>query len=96
MMLHANRPARRPVPARYDRPTEFKLSMSPKTSSGPVPAWKTIVLLATIESLIMFIRQNEGTLAKNRRKDEFDKLTDEEVKMAEAIVREVFEGFSET
>ena len=45
------------------------------------------------ESLIMFIRQNEGTLSKNRRKDEFEKLTDEEVKMVETIVREAFEGF---
>lgn len=46
------------------------------------------------ENLIMFIRQNEGKLAKKRRQDEFEKLTDEEVKMVEAIVREAFEGYS--
>ena len=43
----------------------------------------------------MFIRQNDGKLAKNQRQDEFEKLTDEEVKMVEAIVREAFEGYSE-
>ena len=46
------------------------------------------------ESLIMFIRQNDGKLAKKRRQDEFEKLTDDEVKMVEAIVREAFEGYS--
>ena len=47
------------------------------------------------ENLIMFIRQNDGKLAKNQRQDEFEKLTDDEVKMVEAIVREAFEGYSE-
>jgi len=46
------------------------------------------------ENLIMFIRQNDGKLAKKLQKDEFDKLTDDEVKMVEAIVREAFEGYS--
>src|SRR2546426_1165888 len=48
------------------------------------------------ENLIMFIRQNNGKLAKKQRQDEFEKLTDEEVKMVEAIVREAFEGYFET
>jgi hypothetical protein len=43
------------------------------------------------ESLIMFIRQNDGTLAKRRREKEFAKLTNDEVKMIEAIVTEAFE-----
>jgi hypothetical protein len=45
-----------------------------------------------VESLIMFVRQNDGKLGRKRRQDEFEKLTDDEVKMVEAIVREAFEG----
>lgn len=48
------------------------------------------------ESLVMFIRQNKGTLGKKRREGEFSKLTDKEVTSAETIVREAFEGFAET
>ena len=44
------------------------------------------------ESLIMFIRQNQGRLGRNRREDEFQKLTDDEVTMAETIVGQAFEG----
>ena len=48
------------------------------------------------ESLVMFIRQNGGTLSIKRRQGEFAKLTDEEVTRLEAIVGEEFEGFLET
>jgi hypothetical protein len=47
------------------------------------------------ENLVMFIRQNKGTLAKRRRTEEFQKLRDEEVASLEAIVRDAFEGFGE-
>ena len=45
------------------------------------------------ENLIMFIRQNHGTLPKKRRTGDYEALRDEEVTMLEAIVREAFEGF---
>ena len=36
------------------------------------------------ENLVMFIRQNKGTLSKKRREGEFKKLRDEEVASIEA------------
>ena len=45
------------------------------------------------ENLIMFIRQNRGTLPKRRREREFKELTDQEVTTLEQIVRESFAGF---
>ena len=45
------------------------------------------------ENLVMFIRQNNGTLSKKRREGEFSKLSDDEVILIEGIVREAFEGF---
>ena len=48
------------------------------------------------ENLVFFIRQNKGKLGKKRRENEFAKLTEQEVTAIEAIVREEFEGFSET
>ena len=47
------------------------------------------------ENLIMFIRQNNGTLPKKRRASEYKKLSDDEVGMLETIVRDAFEGFDE-
>jgi Fic/DOC family len=47
------------------------------------------------ENLVMFIRQNKGTLSKKRRTAEFSKLQDGEVASLEAIVRDAFEGFAE-
>jgi len=47
------------------------------------------------ENLMMFIRQNEGTLSKNRREGEFEQLTDDEVQRIERIVADSFEGFGE-
>ncbi|HET6493191.1 MAG TPA: hypothetical protein VFG44_09470, partial [Burkholderiales bacterium] len=47
------------------------------------------------ENLIMFVRQNDGTLPKKRRRREFEALTDKEVADLEEIVADVFEGFSE-
>jgi hypothetical protein len=44
-----------------------------------------------ISSLVNFIRQNNGTLAKKRREKEFGKMTDLEVEAAEAVVRDVFD-----
>lgn len=43
--------------------------------------------------LLLFIRQNEGTLPKKRREREFTALTDEEIRQMETIVRQAFEGF---
>lgn len=45
-------------------------------------------------NLLMFIRQNKGTLPKRRRTGEFKRLTDDEVSALEAVVNEVFEGFN--
>ena len=45
------------------------------------------------QNLVMFIRQNGGTISKKRREHEFKELTDEEAKLLEAVVREAFEGF---
>lgn len=45
------------------------------------------------QNLIMFIRQNSGTLARRRRKNEFSALKDEEVQLLEGIVQDAFEGF---
>ena len=45
------------------------------------------------ESLIMFIRQNGGSLGKKRRENEFVKLTNDEVAAIEHIVTEAFENF---
>jgi hypothetical protein len=45
------------------------------------------------ENLILFIRQNNGTLPKKRRAHEYKKLSDREVGMLESIVRDAFEGF---
>jgi hypothetical protein len=47
------------------------------------------------ENLLMFIRQNKGTLPKRRRTGEFKKLTDDEVRMLETIVNDAFEDFGE-
>lgn len=48
------------------------------------------------ENLLMFIRQNKGTLPKNRREGEFEKLHDDEVPLVEGIVREACEGFDDS
>jgi hypothetical protein len=45
------------------------------------------------EDLVMFVRQNKGTLSKHRREQEFKELTDDEVTRLERIVRHAFEGF---
>lgn len=45
------------------------------------------------QDLIMHIRQKDGKLSKKRRKGVFEKLTDEEVLEAEAIVRDAFSDF---
>jgi len=42
------------------------------------------------QNLIMFMRQNGGTIPKKRRENEFAALTDEEAKLIEAIYGEVF------
>lgn len=46
------------------------------------------------EDLVMFIRQNNGTLPKKRREGKFEKLTDDEVQRIESIVTEAFDGFA--
>jgi hypothetical protein len=45
------------------------------------------------ENLVIFIRQNNGTLSKKRREREFSKLSDDEVTLIEGIVHEAFEGY---
>jgi hypothetical protein len=47
------------------------------------------------ESFIQYVRQNNGRLGKKRRENEFAKLTDEEVRALETVVRDAFEGFTE-
>lgn len=48
------------------------------------------------EDLLMFIRQNEGTMPNRRRQREFKALTETEVQSIEKAVRVAFEGFSQT
>lgn len=48
------------------------------------------------ENLVMFIRQNRGTLSKNRREGELKQLQDDEVLLIEGIVGDAFAGFDET
>jgi hypothetical protein len=45
--------------------------------------------------VVMFIRQNRGTLSKECRDGEFQQLRDDEVGVLERIVRDAFEGFDE-
>ena len=45
------------------------------------------------ENLVLFIRQNNGTLSKKRREGEFKKLRGEEVTLIEGIVNDTFAGF---
>ena len=45
--------------------------------------------------LVMFLRQNAGTLSRHRREGEFKQLTDDEVRRIEHIVSDVFAGFVE-
>ena len=47
------------------------------------------------EDLVTFVRQNEGSLSRNRREHEFKSLTDDEVASLERIVRDAFAGFDE-
>ena len=42
------------------------------------------------ENLVMFIRQNNGTLSMKRRRGEFNALKDDEVKLIEGIVNDAF------
>lgn len=48
------------------------------------------------ENLMMFIRQNHGTLSKKRRTGDYKALRDDEVALLEGIVRDAFEGFTGT
>jgi hypothetical protein len=45
------------------------------------------------ENLVMYIRQNGGTLSRKRREGEFKKLRKDEVTLIEDIVRDAFESF---
>jgi hypothetical protein len=47
------------------------------------------------ENLLMFIRQNKGTMPKRRRTGEFKQLIDDEVEKVEAVVNDAFEGFGQ-
>ncbi len=47
------------------------------------------------ENLVLFIRQNRGTLSKGRRNGDYQKLRDDEVALLEGIVRDAFEGSDE-
>ena len=47
------------------------------------------------EDLVMFVRQNRGTLSKQRRESEFSKLHDDEVVLIERIVGDAYAGFDD-
>ncbi len=47
------------------------------------------------QNLILFIRQNDGSLSKRKHEEYFPVLTDDEVQKLENIVQDVFEGFDE-
>ena len=44
----------------------------------------------------MYIRENNGTFGRKRRENEFAKLTDDEVTSIQTIVRDSFDGYTET
>jgi hypothetical protein len=46
-------------------------------------------------NLVMFIRQNNGMLSRNRREHEFRQLRDDEVRLIEGIVGDAFAGFND-
>jgi len=48
------------------------------------------------ENLLMFIRQNKGTLPKRRRTGEFKKLSDDEVRLLEGVVNDAFDDFEDS
>ena len=48
------------------------------------------------QNLILFIRQNNGTLSKRKREKDFSALTNEEVRSLENIIQDIFEGFDDT
>ena len=48
------------------------------------------------QDLILFIRQNNGTLSKRKSNKKFNALTNEEVESLERIVQEAFDGFYAT
>jgi len=48
------------------------------------------------QNLILFIRQNEGTLSKRKHEKDFSALSDDEVHGLEKIIQDAFEGFSDT
>ncbi len=48
------------------------------------------------QNLILFIRQNNGTLSKRKREKEFSALTDDEVQRLESIIQDIFEGFDDS
>ncbi len=45
------------------------------------------------QNLILFIRQNDGTLSARKREKEFSALSDDEVQSLENIIQDIFEGF---
>ncbi len=47
------------------------------------------------DNLMLFIRQNKGSLPGNRRKGEFKALSASEVRLVEEIVKEAFAGYDE-
>jgi len=49
----------------------------------------------SLASGISTFRQNNGTLSKKRRANEYKKLSDHELDMLESIVRDAFEGFDD-
>ncbi len=49
----------------------------------------------TAETLLMFIRQNRGTLSEKQREDEFSRLRDDEVALIQGIVADAFAGIDD-
>jgi len=47
------------------------------------------------QNLVLFIRQNNGTLSKRKREKDFSALLDEEVHGLEIIIQDAFEGFDD-
>lgn len=48
------------------------------------------------QNLILFIRQNEGTLSKRKREQDFSALSDGEVHGLEKVIQDAFGGFDDT
>jgi hypothetical protein len=96
MNLYASAPAsfRSVGPALASRPALALTPYSKRFTRGVGADSEAVEMPDRVaENLVLYIRQNNGTLSQKRRQGEFHVLHDDEVKLIEGIVNDVFEGF---